>query len=147
MEIYLRCESKRNRGWKWYFWNCIYQKRRFFKCQRKVHYFKIVFASSKALTNRYWTSKVNCGDLDTCLGCLDSKMNVINTDQKRPGDILIDCDQTISSSTASIRKVVLRMCASIKWIQTFNHLKDLRVIRIKMVLQIQTSRLLLKVNY
>ena len=47
--------------------------------------------------------KVNCGDLDTCLGCLDSDISIKNTDNKRPGETLISCEATTSATTAQIR--------------------------------------------
>lgn len=63
---------------------------------------------------------LNCGDLDNCLGCLDSNIkwvnptgpwnpvtNIIfritNSNKKNPGDILISCGQTLSTSQASIK--------------------------------------------
>ena len=47
--------------------------------------------------------QVNCGDLDTCLGCLNTEITAVNTDTKNPGDILISCGGTTGANTANIK--------------------------------------------
>ena len=47
--------------------------------------------------------QVNCGDLDTCLGCLNTGFTAVNTDTKNPGDILISCGGTTGANKANIK--------------------------------------------